>query len=111
MKVALAAVMLAFAASAGALPRAKSAEECMLYADLALVASTLAKHGIARERVESMLPDMYLLATSDAVEISRRILDTAYEPLRVEPKTFSHALANACMSRQGALDGILGVKL
>ncbi len=111
MRVAIAALLVLYAAGAAAVPRAKSAEECMIYADLALVASTFAKHGIARDQAERMLPDMYEIGTPDAVEIAQRIVESAYELLRVEPKMFSRALVNTCVSRGGAMDAILGVKL
>ncbi len=108
-------LMLAFAASAAhADPRAKSAEECVVYADLALVASALAKHGVARERAHAMMPDMYGLAESDAREIARRIVEAAYllpDEARREPRAFASALAGTCMRTQGRLDAIIGVNL
>jgi hypothetical protein len=108
-------LFLAFAATAAhGEPRAKSAEECVVYADLALVASALAKHGVARERAHAMMPDMYSLADTDAKEIARRIVEAAYlvpEDARREPRAFAATLAGACMRSQGRLDAIIGVSL
>lgn len=107
--------VLAFAAAAvQAEPRAKSAEECMAYADLALVASTLARHGIAREHTHAMIPDRYDLRDADAKEIARRIVETAYllpDATRAEPRAFASALGNTCLRAQGRMDAIIGVKL
>jgi hypothetical protein len=107
-------VLALVAAAAQAEPRAKSAEECMTYADLALVASTLAKHGIARERTHAMIPDIYDMRDADAQEIARRIVEAAYlvpEAVRTEPRTFASTLGNTCLRAQGRMDAIIGVKL
>lgn len=107
--------VLAFAAvAAQAEPRAKSAEECMAYADLALVASTLARHSIPRERTHAMIPDMYDLNDADAKEIARRIVDAAYllpDAARTEPRSFASTLGNTCLRAQGRMDAIICVKL
>ena len=107
--------VLAFAAAAAqAEPQAKSAEECMTYADLALVASTLSRHGIARERTHAMIPDMYDLHDTDAKEIARRIVEAAYllpEAARGKPRAFASALGNTCLRARGRMDAIFGVKL
>jgi hypothetical protein len=113
MRAAILGLTLA-AAAAQAEPRAKSAEECMAYADLALVASTLARHGIARERAHAMVPDMYDLRDADAKEIAHRIVEAAYlvpEEARTEPRTFAAALGSTCLRAQGRMDAIIGVRL
>jgi hypothetical protein len=114
MRAAIFILALAAAAVAQAEPRAKSAEECMTYADLALVASTLAKHGIARERAHAMIPDMYNLRDADAAELARRIVEAAYlvpEAARTEPRTFASNLGSTCLRAQGRMDAVIGVKL
>ena len=113
MKALIAGLMLV-AAPALADTKVNSVEECLAYADLALVASTLAKHGIKQDKAESMLPDMYTLNTEDAQEIAHRIVEVAYSPTLVklgEPKTFATAFGSMCVRTGGRLDGILGAKL
>jgi hypothetical protein len=105
-------LLAALPAHAG--PRAKSVEECVAYADLALVAATLAKHDIGRDKAETMLPDMYELVDADAREIARGILDAAYRsgaPARSEPRSFAASLGDSCIRNQGRMDSFLGVSL
>jgi len=108
--VALAALALS-TTSALATPRVKSAEECVAFADLALVASTLAKHGIAKDRASAMLPDMYNLASDDAQTIANDIVNAAYRPGHAEPKEFANKLGTQCMRSGGMLDAVLGESL
>lgn len=114
MRAVVASLALAAAASASAEPRARSVEECLAYADLALVASTLAKHGIERARTETMLPDMYTLADEQARELARRIVGAAYARagrMPEEPRTFAAAVGSTCLRSEGRMDAVLGVKL
>lgn len=113
MRILFACLLLA-AVSAHAGPRARSVEECVAYADLALVAATLAKHDIGREKAETMLPDMYQLLDADAREIARGILDAAYRtgaPARSEPRNFASSLGDSCIRNQGRMESFLGVEL
>jgi hypothetical protein len=110
MKVAL-VVLALFTTSAIATPRVKSAEECVAFADLALVASTLAKHGIDKDRASAMLPDMYNLTTDDAQIIAKDIVNAAYRPGHSEPKEFANKLGTQCMRSGGQLDALLGEAL
>ena len=112
MRTAVAVLVTLFAATgAMAEPRARSVEECAIYADLALVAATLAKHGIPRDTAARMLPDMYEISTGEARELAQRILESAYLPRGVAPKDFSRELVGSCVARGGALDAVLGVRL
>ena len=101
----------ALSTHADADPPVYSAEECVAFADLALVASTLAKHGIAKDQTAKMLPDMYELQTDNAQEIARRILDTAYGQPKPEPRSFASTIGNSCIRHQGRLDAVLGAKI
>lgn len=102
----------ALSTHADAGPRANSAEECAAFADLALVASTLAKHGIAKAQTAKMLPDMYELQTDNAQEIARRILESAYgRQQQAEPRSFAHAIGNSCIRHQGRFDAVLGARI
>lgn len=97
--------------TAAAQPRAQSAEECLAFAEFALVASTLAKHGIAREKAETVLPDIYTLDADHVKTLARAILDAAYRPEPMEPRQFATVLGNACMRSGGSMEGILGTRL
>ncbi len=97
--------------SAHAEPRAASPEECYAYADLALVAATLAKHGVARDKTEMMLPDMYEVHSEDGQEMARRIVEAAYRELGQQPKNFAAKVANVCLLNGGSIEPALGVKL
>jgi len=110
----LAALTLALESDALAqAPRANSPEECATYADLALVATTLAKHGVPRPDTEAMLPDLYAFATPEALEIAHRVLEVAYRvaAARGAPRMFAEALGRSCLSRGGDLSQALGVRL
>jgi len=108
----LVAALLFVALPAYAGPRAKSVAECMVLADLALVASTLAKHGIGRDKTDTMLPDMYDLTRPEARELARQIVDVAYRPNPdAEPKGFAVTVGNVCVRSGGRVDAILGVRL
>ena len=110
---ALIAALLLVACAAHAESRAKSYEECVAFADMALVSSTLAKHGITRERAATMLPDIYSLEDGDVKDIAGKILDAAYRRSSVdpaEPRAFALALGNTCIKNGGRLEGFLGVK-
>jgi Skp family chaperone for outer membrane proteins len=111
MKRLLVTALLAAAASASAEPRIQSAEECIGFADLALVAATLAKHEVAREKTDTMLPDMYELEADRAKEVARRIVDVAYVAKGSEPKAFAASFAQACLRSGGRLDRVLGTSL
>lgn len=100
------------ALAAHAEPRAGSVEECLAYADLALVASALAKHGVKRDKTESVLPDIYDLKHPDAQALTRQIVAAAYrEDNRGEPRAFASRLGNACMRHGGSMVSVLGTRL
>ena len=91
--------------------RVNSAEECAAFADLALVDSTLAKHGVAKDQSAKMLPDMYELDNGNAQAIARRILDTAYGQQQSEPRIFAGIVGNSCIRHQGRFNAVLGARI
>jgi hypothetical protein len=99
------------AAAIYAAPRAKNHNECVTYADLAIVAASAAKHGIARSRLEAALPDIYGKGNEDSREISRLILDRAYSAPPANPGQWASELLAMCTERRGDMDGFLGIKL
>ncbi len=114
MKEVLIAGLMLVATPAFADTKVNSVEECVAYADLALVASTLAKHGIKQADTESMIPDMYDMKTENAQEIARRIVEFAYSPdlpKKGEPRSFASAFGNLCVRTGGRIEAFLGAKL
>lgn len=109
----LAAALLAAATPVAPAPTAQSQQECVSYADLALVAAAMAKQSVSREQVAAALPDMYKLGTDESREIARLILDAAYRAAAggAAPGDFAHVLLGACLRGRGNMDAILGVKL
>jgi len=99
------------AAGAQAQPLARSLEECLAYADLALVASALAKHGIERAKTETLLPDIYQLQTEEARQTAQRIVAAAYGDAvaAAQPRAFAAVVGNACLRGRGRFDALLGV--
>lgn len=93
---------------ATATPRAKSAEECVAYADLALVASAMARNGIAADLAGKMLPDVYHLTTADARAIANEILSAAYRKPEQVPREFAMAIGQGCLSNGGDIGALLG---
>ncbi len=114
MRVALIAGLMLVATPALADTKINSVEECVAYADLALVASTLAKHGINQADTELMIPDMYDMRSENAQQIARRIVEVAYSPelsKKGEPRSFASAFGNMCVRTGGRIDAFLGAKL
>jgi len=114
------ALMLAFSLCAIALaaPPPAAAQHpllvqmCSVYADVALVASSLARQDVPREKVDAALPDMYGLADARAAAIARRIVEAGYtERAKADPKGFTRALMDGCVRNRGDLDAVLGVNL
>lgn len=112
-RVFAAAVVIMLAGQALAVPRARSAEECNVLADLALNAAAHAKHRIARETFDAIVPDIYDLGSEEARELARRVIDAAWRAANsgTEPGVFATQLNLMCQTRRGNLDAILGTSL
>jgi len=91
-------------------PRARSPQECAVFADVALVASAAVKHGMRRATLEAMLADIYTIHDeARAGELMRTILDAVFGGASgVEPMVFAGTLKHACMESEGDVDSILG---
>lgn len=95
---------------AHAAPKAKSFEECMLYADIALVVAANAKNQIPKAATGKTLPDIYRLATDDSKEIARLILIWIYDktdPSAISPQELVHNFAESCVKNEGDMDQFL----
>lgn len=91
-------------------PKAKSAQECAIFADLALTSSAAARHGMERKALEAMLADMYSINDDKrAGDVVAAVLDAVFGGARgTEPRAFATVLGRACMSTEGDMDSVLG---
>jgi lipopolysaccharide export LptBFGC system permease protein LptF len=109
---ALAFTGLAFATAAGAAPRAQSATECGIAADMAVVAHSLAREQVQRNKADTIMARIYDVAQSDrGKELMRDILDAAYVAKIGTGQQFAEELFATCMKSGGDMDPVLGKKL
>ena len=110
--------MAAAAWSAGALPapRAESAIECGIAADMAVVAHSLAHEEIQRQKADTIMARIYDVSHSERGQtLMKEILDAAYVPKGTAAQTtsqeFAESLYATCMKSGGDMDPVLGKKL
>ncbi len=119
------------AAAAHAAPRAESAMECGIAADMAVVAHSLAQERIQRERADAIMVRIYDVSDSDrGRQLMRDITDAAYRaseggiaapnlgPARdsagsggaaaASGQRFAEELFATCMKSGGNMDQLLG---
>ncbi len=110
---------IAHACAAVAAPRAESALECGVAADMAIVAHSLAREQIDQPKAGAIMARIYDVAESQrGQELMRDILDAAYSagPGSTAPapaanasgQQFAEELYTTCMKSGGDMDGILG---
>jgi len=119
--VAALAAVGTLASTAHAAPRAESAMECGVAADMAVVAHSLAREDIQRSKADAIMVRIYEVAKSDrGMELMRDITDAAYTAKQREPSAsaggtassqkFAEELYVTCMKSGGDMDPILGRK-
>jgi lipopolysaccharide export LptBFGC system permease protein LptF len=111
---ALAGLAAAAAAATGvsAAPRAESALECGIAADMAIVAHSLAKERIQRAKADTIMARIYDVSQSDrGKELMKDILDAAYVSAVPAGQKFAEELYATCMKSGGDMDPVLGKKL
>lgn len=119
---ALALTGLAFSTATVAAPRAESALECGIAADMAVVAHSLAKEEVQRAKADTIMARIYDVSQSDrGKELMKDILDAAYAPQTHLPNAaaggsassqkFAEDLFATCMKSGGNMDPVLGKKL
>jgi len=113
-----AAVLIGLACAAGAVaaPRAQSALECGIAADMAVVAHSLAREEVQRTKADTIMARIYDVSQSDrGKELMKEILDAAYVPTGVAGQNsgqkFAEDLYATCMKSGGDMDPVLGKKL
>ena len=111
-RTAAALLGVALATGAGAAPRAESALECGIAADMAVVAHSLAKEQIQRTKADTIMARIYDVSQSDrGKELMMDILDAAYIAKGPSSQEFAEELYSTCMKSGGDMDQVLGKKL
>ena len=109
------AVLLAGAVpAASAAPRAESALECGIAADMAVVAHSLAHEQVQRAKADAIMVRIYDVAASPrGMELMNDIMEAAYTRKDAPPtaQKFAEDLFATCMKSGGNMDTILGRRL
>ena len=106
------AAALGAATGASAAPRAESALECGIAADMAIVAHSLAHEKIVRAKADTIMARIYDVSQSDrGRELMKDILDAAYVSKLAAGQKFAEELYSTCLQSGGDMDPVLGKKL
>jgi hypothetical protein len=114
MKNFLAAVALASVSVPGAAaPRAESAQECGIAADMAIVARSLAQEQVRQPKAETIMARIYDVGASQrGQQLMKDILLAAYNNGQERTsQAFAEELFTTCMKTGGNMDPILGKRL
>ena len=114
MKRLLAVLVGSFvAAGVNASPKAESAAECGIAADMAVVARALAEEQVQPRQAGAIMARIYDVSDSDrGQELMRDILDAAYrKEMATTSQNFAEDLFMACIKSGGDMDTILGKRL
>ena len=99
-----------------AAPRAESAVECGIAADMAIVAASLAREEVQRPKADAIMARIYDVSQSErGQELMTESLDAAYVPAgataQATGQEFAESLYSTCMKSGGDMDPVLGRKL
>ena len=102
--------------SAVAAPHAESPLECGIAADMAIVAHSLAREQIQRDKANAIMARIYDVKESERGKaLMKEILDAAYVPTAAAGGTtsqkFAEDLYSTCIESGGNMDAVLGKKL
>jgi hypothetical protein len=101
-----------FSTSSFGAPRAQSAEECGIAADMALVAQSLAREEIQPAKAGAIMARIYDVAGSErGAALMRTILETAYTKKDAATPKLAEELFTVCMASGGNMDTVLGRSL
>lgn len=104
--------LAACVSGAVAAPKAQSAMECGIAADMAIVAHSLAREEIHRQKADTIMARIYDVSQSDrGKELMRDILDAAYVSRVGSGQKFAEELFATCVKSGGDMDPVLGKKL
>jgi predicted outer membrane protein len=110
----LLAVLIVSAAAFGAQasPKAESAMECGIAADMAVVARSLAEEQVQRPQAGAIMARIYDVSESArGRELMKDILEAAYRSQGATSQKFAEDLFAACMKSGGNMDTVLGSRL
>ena len=113
-KLFVAAMLLAAAGASAAAPRAESALECGIAADMAVVAHSLAREEVQRNKADAIMVRIYdVAASARGMELMNDILQAAYAKTEssASAQKFAEELFAVCMKTGGNMDNVLGRKL
>lgn len=112
LKSIVAVLAAALCLPAAAAPKAESATECGIAADMAIVARSLAEEEIQRPQAHAIMARIYDVSESSrGSELMKDILDAAYRTEDESSQKFAESLFTACMKSGGNMDTILGSRL
>jgi hypothetical protein len=113
-KLLVAVVLGGIVPAVSAAPRAESALECGIAADMAVVAHSLAREEVQRQKADAIMVRIYdVAASSRGMELMNDILEAAYTKKEAAPSAqkFAEDLFATCMKAGGNMDTILGKRL
>ena len=112
MKTLFAILLAGLAGTAAAAPRAESATECGIAADMAVVARSLAQEEIKRPQAGAIMARIYDVSQSTrGTELMKDIIDAAYRKNGDSSQKFAEDLFTTCMKDGGNMDAVLGKAL
>jgi lipopolysaccharide export LptBFGC system permease protein LptF len=95
-----------------AAPRAESAMECGVAADMAVVARSLAQEEVHRAKADTIMARIYDVSESHrGKQLMQEILDAAYSKKSGTSQKFAEDLFATCMKTGGNMEAVLGRKL
>ena len=111
-KLFVAALLLGTAGASYAAPRAESALECGIAADMAVVAHSLAREEVQRAKADAIMVRIYdVAASARGMELLNDIMEAAYTKARrrrPSSQKFAEELFATCMKTGGNMDNVLG---
>jgi hypothetical protein len=109
---AVALAMLLGVPPAIAAPKAESAMECGVAADMAIVARSLAEEQVQQPKAGAIMERIYDVAESDRGKaLMKDIIDAAYKNDAPAGQQFAADLFATCMKAEGNMDTVLGSRL
>ena len=109
-----AALLMGAASASSAAPQAQSALECGIAADMAVVAHSLAREEVQRNKADAIMVRIYdVAASARGMELMSDILQAAYAKTETSASAqrFAEDLFAVCMKSGGNMDTVLGRKL
>ena len=93
-------------------PKAESAMECSIAADMAIVARSLAEEQVQPPQAGAIMARIYNVSESArGKELMKDILDAAYRSNGDSGQKFAEELFTVCMKTGGNMDNVLGRRL